>query len=83
MNLDQILTEYKALIDAELERCLTFPECKQQRLLEAMRYSVNAGGKRIRAILTLEFAKLCGGSNGWDIRTVWGVGYRFERDIEA
>ena len=62
MTLEQTLTEYKSLIDKELDRCLTFSHCKQQRLLEAMRYSVNAGGKRIRAILTLEFAKLCGGT---------------------
>ena len=62
MNLEQTLTEYKDLIDTELHRRMTFPECKQQRLLEAMGYSVNAGGKRIRAVLTLEFAKLCGGN---------------------
>ena len=62
MTFEQTLTEYKSLIDNELDRYLTFPAFKQQRLFEAMRYSVNAGGKRIRAILTLEFAKLCGGS---------------------
>ena len=62
MSLEQTLTEYKNLIDSELDRYLTFPPCKQQRLTEAMRYSVNAGGKRIRGILTLEFARLCGGS---------------------
>lgn len=62
MNLEKTLSEYKSLIDSELDRYLTFPPCKQQRLLEAMRYSANAGGKRIRGILTLEFAKLCGGS---------------------
>ena len=62
MSSSQTLNRYKALIDAELDRRLTFPPCKQQRLTEAMRYSVNAGGKRIRAILTLEFARLCGGS---------------------
>jgi len=27
--------------------------------------------KRIRA-------KLCNERNGWDIKTVWGIGYRFE-----
>ena len=62
MNLETTLGEYKSLIDKELDRYLSFPDCKQQRLLEAMRYSVNAGGKRIRAILTLEFARLCGGT---------------------
>ena len=62
MTLEQTLSNYKTIIDKELDQCLTFPPCKQQRLLEAMHYSVNAGGKRIRAILTLEFAKLCGGT---------------------
>ena len=33
--------------------------------------AVDSHIKRIRA-------KLCKGDNGWDIRTVWGVGYRFE-----
>lgn len=31
------------------------------RVLEAMGYSVSAGGKRLRACLVLEFSKLCGG----------------------
>ena len=31
------------------------------RLLDAMRYSLTAGGKRLRPILTLEFCRLCGG----------------------
>ena len=30
-------------------------------LWQSMRYSVGAGGKRVRPMLTLEFAKLCGG----------------------
>ena len=38
--------------------------------------AVDSHIKRIRA-------KLCNGINSWDIRTVWGVGYRFERDVEA
>ena len=32
--------------------------------------------KRIRA-------KLCHEGNGWDIKTVWGIGYRFEVDEES
>ena len=35
--------------------------------------AVDSHIKRIRA-------KLCAEGNGWDIRTVWGVGYRFEAD---
>ncbi len=37
--------------------------------------AVDSHIKRIRA-------KLCSEDNGWDIRTVWGVGYRFETDEE-
>ena len=33
----------------------------QSRLLEAMRYSLLSGGKRIRPILTLSFCRACGG----------------------
>lgn len=35
--------------------------------------AVDSHIKRIRA-------KLCKEGNGWDIKTVWGVGYRFEMD---
>lgn len=38
--------------------------------------AVDSHIKRIRA-------KLCRAENGWDIRTVWGVGYRFETDLEG
>ena len=33
----------------------------QKRLFDAMRYSLLAGGKRIRPVLTLEFCRICGG----------------------
>ena len=32
------------------------------KLISAMEYSLMAGGKRVRPMLTVEFAKLCGGS---------------------
>ncbi len=34
----------------------------QNRLTEAMRYSLEAGGKRIRPVLVTEFCRLCGGT---------------------
>ena len=34
-------------------------------LYESMRYSLLSGGKRIRPVLTLEFARLAGGENAW------------------
>ena len=35
----------------------------QNRLTEAMRYSLEAGGKRIRPVLVTEFCRLCGGTD--------------------
>lgn len=54
--------EYRALIEAALEK--TFAGCEsmpQAGLFEAMRYSLLAGGKRIRPMLTLEFCRISGG----------------------
>ena len=51
-----------ALSEALSTLTLTGQEnCAQERVLDAMRYSVAAGGKRIRPLLTLEFCRLCGG----------------------
>ena len=54
--------EYKALIDDALS--LSFPgyeKLPQRELAESMRYSLLAGGKRIRAMLVLEFCRISGG----------------------
>lgn len=61
MNFDEQMLSYKNLVDSELEKYTRFPRLKQYRLFEAMKYSLMAGGKRIRPILTLEFGKMCGG----------------------
>lgn len=53
--------EYKALIDAELEKYFHFEDLPMAGLAEAMRYSLLAGGKRIRPLLVLEFCRVCGG----------------------
>ncbi len=49
--------EYRRLIEDYL--VAVFPA--EGRLYEAMRYSLLAGGKRIRAMLVLEFCRVCGG----------------------
>ena len=60
-------TEFTAQMkayQAEIETYLaTFFEedLPQKRLFESMRYSLLAGGKRIRPILVLEFCRVCGG----------------------
>ena len=50
-----------AAVNEALENCFT-ESCPQQGLLEAMRYSLLSGGKRIRPVLLLSFCEQCGGS---------------------
>ncbi len=54
--------EYKRKIDAALEECFRgAASMPLEGLAEAMRYSLLAGGKRIRPMLVLEFCRICGG----------------------
>ena len=55
------LKEYKTLIDARLAGYFCADGMPQAGLFDAMRYSLNAGGKRIRPILVLEFCRITGG----------------------
>ncbi len=54
------LEERRREVDAALERWLPRPEGPAARLAAAMRYSVFAGGKRLRPALVLLAADLCG-----------------------
>ena len=54
------LKSYQAAIEAYLDGFFT-DDRPQKRLFEAMRYSLLAGGKRIRPVLVLEFCRICGG----------------------
>ena len=51
---------YAALIEAYLSGCFT-QDAPQKVLFEAMRYSLLAGGKRLRPALTLALCEICGG----------------------
>lgn len=54
--------EYRERIDTALAECFVVPEdLPQAKLAEAMRYSLLAGGKRIRPMLVLEFCRIAGG----------------------
>lgn len=57
------LARCRGLIESYLtENCFVYPSEPQQRLFEAMRYSLLAGGKRLRPVMTLEFCRMCGGT---------------------
>ncbi|NLJ31443.1 MAG: polyprenyl synthetase family protein [Clostridiales bacterium] len=52
---------YLSQIELKLNELLPEEPLLQAGLIQAMRYSLLAGGKRIRPVLVLEFCRLCGG----------------------
>ena len=57
------MVEKRKIIEDFLERYIPSSEQYPQRLHEAIRYSVKAGGKRLRPILALAAYEACGGIN--------------------
>ena len=54
---------YKEHIENYLEKeCFVYPNEPQQILFESMRYSLLAGGKRLRPIFVFVFCEMCGGN---------------------
>ncbi|MBO5248105.1 MAG: polyprenyl synthetase family protein, partial [Clostridia bacterium] len=56
---DERYSRYRTAVEDSFSVFL--PEDKNNLLVESMRYSLLAGGKRIRPILTLSWCALCGG----------------------
>ncbi|MBR4116641.1 MAG: polyprenyl synthetase family protein [Clostridia bacterium] len=60
--IDNFLNNYKKIVEDEIDRL--FPDIDTswyKEVLDASRYSLRLGGKRIRPIIMLEFCKLFGG----------------------
>ncbi len=57
MNLKEYLVQQQRLVDAELDRLVPAETVEPATIHRAMRYSLFAGGKRIRPILCLEAAR--------------------------
>ena len=60
MDISQYLEEQQKLIDAELDRVVPPETQSPETIHKAMRYSLFAGGKRIRPILCLEAGNAVG-----------------------
>lgn len=59
---EKITASYQEMIETYLdERCFQYDGEPQKKLFSAMRYSLLAGGKRLRPLFVLEFCRLCGG----------------------
>lgn len=61
-DLKLYLAERKQLVEDALESCFPVPSGLEKSVLEAARYSLFAGGKRLRPILCLAAAEVAGGS---------------------
>src|SRR5206468_10814800 len=61
MNLEAYLRSRQKQIDCALDRYLPKTKVKPSTLHKAMRYSLFAGGKRLRPILCLAAAEACRG----------------------
>ncbi len=55
-----MLSEYTCLINEKLKKAIECKNSKYKGLYDAMAYSLNAGGKRIRPVLVLEFCRMTG-----------------------
>ena len=53
-------SEYQYIINKALDESIVQKDCLYGNIFEAMRYSLNAGGKRIRPVLVLEFSRIFG-----------------------
>lgn len=60
-NYKTMMQIYRDAVEQYLEQCFSDESLPQKQLFDAMRYSLLAGGKRIRPILVLEFCRVCGG----------------------
>ena len=58
--MNKTMQRYVDLIEGYLTTCFSSRE-PQQLLFESMRYSLLAGGKRLRPVLVMAFCELCGG----------------------
>ena len=60
--MNNLLGDYCTHIDSYLDKkCFNYSQEPQKTLFESMRYSLLAGGKRIRPILVMDFCRMCGG----------------------
>lgn len=59
---NSLQTMYIEMVEKALDRYVSAQRCNNDHVLEAMRYSVLGGGKRIRALLVLNFNRILGGA---------------------
>lgn len=61
MKFQERMEQYKQMVEQALAGYFPEQTVPYEKLIRSMRYSLLAGGKRLRPILVLEFCRLCGG----------------------
>ena len=61
LNCKEQTKEYLSYIESYLEKECFLNDEPQKELFEAMRYSLLAGGKRLRPIFVFDLCRMCGG----------------------
>ena len=59
--IDSLFNDYKALIEKRIDELIPQTDQKYAKVIDASRYSLMLGGKRIRPIIMIEFCRLFGG----------------------
>ena len=63
MQFHNQLNEYKDCIESYLQdACFNYSKEPQKILFDSMRYSLLAGGKRLRPVFVFDFCRMCGGN---------------------
>jgi len=62
LNFNERYKNYTDIINKALDEYVPERECLQKNIIKAMRYSLTAGGKRLRPVLCLATAEILGGS---------------------
>ena len=61
MNVKEQLLKYARMTENALGKYIPSADCPQKSVIDAARYSLSAGGKRLRPALVMEFCRVCGG----------------------
>lgn len=62
VQIDEVIKEDVELFESALKEYIEFSDLDYKQVSDAMRYSIDSSGKRLRPILVMEFCKACGGN---------------------
>jgi len=73
MEFEKRLSDYKKMVEDYMSSYFGDEPRAYDKLIESMKYSLNAGGKRLRPALVLEFCRVCGGDLNTALPVAAGV----------